>query len=231
MTSYTCRAILSLCICAWLAHAAEHQTKDVSLGLYKTSNLLEAKAASEASSMEVSGTLARSLKQRKTIRQQPQKQLHRPTHEQLAMATRLPTTVQQLLFEYDAKSWFPVAQHMARIQRQQDCEAARYLLIDDINTVSGMGWSILTMVSGGRCRAASCSNDCSQLLQSTDAQLASTVKPSSRSHFDCGSTCTTSWDGLLKLHGVWFWHCNLYRNGLLPALSPGVDQSGCCTVM
>lgn len=63
------------------------------------------------------------------------------------VALRLPTTVEQLLFQYDSKSWFPVSEHMTNTQWQQDCGAARYLFIDDISTVSGMGWSILNMVS------------------------------------------------------------------------------------
>jgi hypothetical protein len=55
-------------------------------------------------------------------------------------------TVEQLLFSYDSRSWFNIAEYMATVQDGQKCDKAQYLLVDDISTVSGMGWSMLTMV-------------------------------------------------------------------------------------
>jgi hypothetical protein len=54
-------------------------------------------------------------------------------------------TLEQLLFSYDARSWFNVAEYMAYMQTSQQCNTAQYLIVDDIATISGMGWSMLTM--------------------------------------------------------------------------------------
>jgi hypothetical protein len=55
-------------------------------------------------------------------------------------------TVEQLLLTYDSRSWFNIADYMATVQESQKCDSAEYLLVDDITTSSGMGWSLLTMV-------------------------------------------------------------------------------------
>jgi hypothetical protein len=65
------------------------------------------------------------------------------------VAPHLPNNTQQLLEQYGSSSWFHVAEQMAHLQGSRDCASLQYLLVDDITTVSGMGWSMLTILSLG----------------------------------------------------------------------------------
>jgi hypothetical protein len=53
------------------------------------------------------------------------------------------------LEQYGSSSWFHVAEQMAHLQGSRDCASLQYLLVDDISTVSDMGWSMLTILSLG----------------------------------------------------------------------------------
>jgi hypothetical protein len=65
------------------------------------------------------------------------------------VAAQLPNNTLQLLEQYGGSSWFHVAEQMAHMQNSRDCASLKYLLVDDIVTVSGMGWSMLTILSLG----------------------------------------------------------------------------------
>jgi hypothetical protein len=65
------------------------------------------------------------------------------------VAAQLPNTTLQLLEQYGSSSWFQISEQMAHLQGSRDCASLQYLLVDDIVTESGMGWSMLTIMSLG----------------------------------------------------------------------------------
>lgn len=64
---------------------------------------------------------------------------------------QLPTTFQDLISSYCPTSWVDVADVMASIQSprgssgHEACRDAKYLITDDISTVSGLGYSMVSM--------------------------------------------------------------------------------------
>lgn len=66
-----------------------------------------------------------------------------------ARPERLPASVLELLQTYEPTSLAPIADILAAQQSPHPggCKDAKYLLVDDISTVSGLGYSIITMVA------------------------------------------------------------------------------------
>lgn len=58
---------------------------------------------------------------------------------------RLPGSVDELLQNYDDTSAIPIHQMFMAMQAQ-NCSTAKYLVVDDITTVSGFGWATLSLV-------------------------------------------------------------------------------------